>query len=72
MVKYKVRIVSKTGTVVPELQVLHLIFFFAKPKSRHLNKIWLPIDSYLEVITSVFVIKTMASYYKILKSYKNS
>ena len=34
MVKYKVRIVSKTGTVVPELQVLHLIlFFFAKPKS---------------------------------------
>ena len=37
MVKYKVRIVSKTGTVVPELQVLHLIFFFLRNQNLMYN-----------------------------------
>ena len=37
MVKYKVRIVSKTGTVVPELQVLHVIFFFLRNQNLMYN-----------------------------------
>jgi len=37
MVKYKVRIVSKTGTVVQELQVLHVIFFFLRNQNLMYN-----------------------------------